>query len=173
MPGSLSLSRRRQFWTPEEDQRLLIGYNRYFESFDVYRRIEKDLELHFFRIRSNKDIRDRIRSLKSELEILKSFFVLNNREEHPHSFIPEEFRHLLYEEGEEEQQVDLLPLGERKELKRILFTYTANIATFMQIYDNLPIILNENPLLTCLTWIQIYPYFSWSSNRLGLEKFPF
>ena len=144
----------RNKWTPEEDKKLLIGFNRHYETIFVSKSIEKDDSLNFNGRRSNIDIKDRLRTIKRHLKPFKSFFIPIDCQD-PREFIPEELWYAI--EEEEEEIIATVPESDRIQLNDILYQYTTvtTIHKFLRIYERLPESLDENPIATTKTWSQI------------------
>lgn len=103
-------SRRRLFWSDEETRKLLVGYNRYYGSSSIFVDIERDLELGFKGVRTNINIKDRLRTLRENnmMTTFKTFVVLRNTEKivyEPRLFIPEELLFTLLDDVESEDLV--------------------------------------------------------------------
>lgn len=157
-------TRTRVFWTTAEDRRLIIGYNRYWEERNLYRRIELDLRLGFAGHRSNVDFKDRIRVIYLNLKSYKGFFVPRNCR-NPQEFIPEEHWASLQEE-DSEIEVDLIPETERFPLNYLLYARSSVIHKILDVLEDLPEDLPEDPLLHLQTWGQICGFCFTGRNKL-------
>lgn len=82
-------TRSKRFWSEDEDRKLIIGLNRFYESSTMYHDIEKDVSLDFDGNRRNTEIKDRIRLYFDDLEPYYSFLVPINAT-NKLMFIPEE-----------------------------------------------------------------------------------
>ena len=142
---------RKNFWNDEETRKLLIGYNRYYDHNNVYKLIQTDPEFEFESVRSNVDIKDRIRTIFRNLKSFKGFFVPRNCTE-PRLFVPEELWSYLDSE-DSVTRVEELPEGNQVvPMNHILYKYTTDTKTFNHIYNRLPTEFHTDPLLHSKTW---------------------
>jgi hypothetical protein len=166
MPGPNTRSRR--FWLADEDRNLIIGYNRYYDSRNVYVDIQRDPTLGFTRSRSNIDIKDRLRVLYTRIVPIKSFFVFFGCDD-PKEYIPEEHWDIFDNENPEETLM-LLPERHREDLSFILYKYSTVINSFKEAFESLPENLPEEPIITERTWSQICDKNFIGRNRLSESK---
>lgn len=169
----------RNKWTDEEIRRLLIGYNRYYESSTVFSDIEKDPELRFLRVRSNVNIKDKIRTLEKQENLCtcKAFFVrniTNGTYFDPRMFIPPEYLHVFDQEDSDFEPYSVLSVEERRPLKPLLYKYSphmAEIDAFVEHLQQLPFTHDIDPVRYCLTWNQMCrKYFNNSLDEIQKEE---
>lgn len=162
------LKRKKMFWTVEEDQRLINALNRHFESLTQYKCIETDEDFGFEGVRSNVDIKDRLRLLYDSLKPYHSFLIPENCNE-PKNFIPREYWHILDNETEERQNIPLLPENKRSRLKLIVKRFTTKPENFLKHFRTIPRHLEEDPVKTVPTWNVLCNTYFKARNKLSYD----
>lgn len=163
-------------WSTEETRKFLVGYNRHYESSEVFAKMVRDTELGFSGIRSNVSMKDRLRTLEEAdlLTTFKSFFILKNTQTidyEPRIFIPEEFLSAM-EDGELEDSVPILDFADRIPVKEICYPLLSlvNNLLFADYLEQLPLFLEEDPVNSSITWKQVCQKYFQGRERLNDEK---
>lgn len=156
-----SFAARNKF-TDDEIMDLIIGYNRYYESYSVYMDIRRDESLRIHRNRSNKDIKCKIEKLKESFIGYKGFFVPRNcQEDRKKLYIPDEFWFVLGDD-DSELHFEVLEESMRMDFDTIARPFNQKGFKFQEVLDNLPSSINENSILNVPTFNIAY--------RIGFEK---
>ena len=159
-------TRSKKFWSSEEDRKVVKGYNRHYEDINVYKAIESDPEFNFCLTRSNVDIKDRLRILHSRLITYQSFFVLPYGQ--PECYIPDEFLNFISTAPLDYSETILV--DEPIELDKILFQFSTSIDSFRIFLENLPLILEEDPILSSKTVLQVFNKYFTGRSKLTAES---
>jgi len=161
-------TRSRKYWSSDEDLRLILGINQYWESLNVYAEIIEDESLRFRGYRTNIDLKDRFRFLYPNLVPYRSFFVPRNCN-NPRAYIPDIYWIVL--DQEDIQQGDHIQETENYlTLREILYKYSTVIEKFLILYESLPINLERDPLKTSKTWKHVCNCCFSARNRLSVEQ---